>query len=142
MKIPLEYVGTIEHPEGFTAERIIAGSRISDSDRTAYTKEHEADGIHLETVENAVSGSLGFVDFLDCNRPGIPSALYLSQIGVEIGSRRDGVGAELLKRLEEIAKERGHSRIVLDVELNRAMAVLPFYERQGYEIGIATEECF
>lgn len=50
---------------------------------------------------------------------------------VDQGTRRKGIGKSLLSRLEEIAKSRDCSQIILVTELERVDACL-FYEACGF----------
>ena len=143
--IRIEHVGNVLHPcvlpsmqDLFTCERIIAGERISDADRKAYKKEFEDkdDSIDFKTINGAVSGSLGFLDFraLYSDSKFVPSKIHLEILGVEPQYRRRGVGKRLLGEVEKIAVARGIKHVEGLVESWRADRVLPFYERLGYKV--------
>ena len=58
--------------------------------------------------------------------------LVLENMVVDQGTRRKGIGKSLLSRLEEIAKARDCSQIILVTELERVDACL-FYEACGFQ---------
>ena len=51
-------------------------------------------------------------------------------MAVDEGYRKQGLGSMMLKRLEEIAREKGASYIILNAREN----AVSFYEKNGYEI--------
>ena len=57
---------------------------------------------------------------------------YLSQIIVRKDKRKEGVGKELVKKFEEICKEKGCHKVYLETS-ERHEEALKFYERLGYK---------
>ena len=57
-----------------------------------------------------------------------PGGWKAERVAVLPGFRRHGVGAALMRALEQEAWRRGAARVVLHAQL----AVVPFYEHQGY----------
>ncbi len=55
----------------------------------------------------------------------------LTRIAVGLGSRREGVGTQLLAAVQEAARTRGADRMLLDVAEDN-LAALALYRRAGY----------
>ena len=62
-----------------------------------------------------------------------PDYLYVGRVAVIPSQRRKGVGSALIRRIEEIARERGFSHIQLGVRM-ALPGNLAFYRRLGYEV--------
>lgn len=71
---------------------------------------------------NVIAGAIGH---------SLKDRFYLTQLWVTEAYRSEGVGTELVKQIEAVAKARNCKDIVVDT-LN-AKAV-PFYERLGYKV--------
>jgi ribosomal protein S18 acetylase RimI-like enzyme len=63
-----------------------------------------------------------------------PTTVYVSDLWVDAGARRRGVGRELLRGVGTAAGERGVSHVVLDVDVKNRDAIA-FYEHLGFEEG-------
>lgn len=74
-------------------ERLILGEKISSWQRSVF-KEDKNDG-------EWVSGSVGFLDFAHKD-----NMIFVSTMGVESEYQKQGFGAKLIEKVEEIAKER------------------------------------
>jgi GNAT superfamily N-acetyltransferase len=134
--VRLEYVGTVKYhgkvPRyGNKFERVIAGERIPDSQRTAYRAEHEVDKINLAPMRGAVSGTMGFVDFHDAIYGS--DGVYVAMLGVEKKFRRLGVGTALVSEVERMAIERGRPNAWCYVDNKRKEVLLHFYSALGYK---------
>ncbi len=129
----IKHVGEIKHLSEYEpCERIIAGEIISDFNRRAYNEFFEKGKCHLDPVENAVSGSLGFLDFKQNIYVKINS-IYLAFIGVEPDYRGQGIGKKLILELENIAIERKIQKIWLNIEPKRFRELSSFYSNLGYK---------
>ena len=82
--------------------------------------EHDAVSVHV-LAEDAGGTPVG------CGRL-LPDG-HIGRLAVLSDWRGKGVGAAMLARLTDIARERGDTRVVLNAQV-RAM---PFYARYGYE---------
>src|SRR4051812_49041879 len=60
-----------------------------------------------------------------------PTTAYVTDLWVDDGARRHGLGRELLRRVGSAAAERGVSHVLLDVHSNNREAIA-FYERLGF----------
>lgn len=88
-------------------------------------------------VEETADGIVGMVliDYID--RPESPYNLarrfvHVAEICVRDGCRRQGVGKRLMEYVKRDAREKGYSRIELDVwAFNDALA---FYEAEGFTV--------
>ncbi len=77
---------------------------------------------HIDNIVVAEEhGSI--VGFAWLGEDGTIHAVYVAP-----GAAGKGVGSALLKRVEEIAAERGHQSVTLEASLN----AVPFYERHGF----------
>jgi ribosomal protein S18 acetylase RimI-like enzyme len=63
-----------------------------------------------------------------------PTTVYVSDLWVDAGARRRGVGRELLRGVGTAAGARGVSHVVLDVDVKNRDAIA-FYEHLGFEEG-------
>ncbi|MBZ0270394.1 GNAT family N-acetyltransferase [bacterium] len=87
---------------------------LDDLDRTA-THLHAVDG-------RRVIGTLRMIDKGD--------AMKVGRVAVREDMRKNGIGAELMCRAADHAREAGFARIVLDSQVT----VIPFYEKLGYAL--------
>jgi len=62
----------------------------------------------------------------------MPDEAYVQTIGVAPAHQRQGIGATLLARLMDDARERGLPRVGLEVRVDNAAAIA-MYERFGFE---------
>ena len=126
-QVRLENVGSITHVESSVIyERLIAGNRIPDSQRKAYNS--------LRTVQGALSGDLGFVDFA-LERPKNTKnldSIYVAFIGVEPEKRMKGVGRCLMKGVEDIGKERDIHEIYGYINISEKSDPTDFFRKLGY----------
>jgi ribosomal protein S18 acetylase RimI-like enzyme len=60
-----------------------------------------------------------------------PTTAYVSDLWVDGGARRQGLGRELLRRVASAAAERGVTHVLLDVDAKNRAAIA-FYERLGF----------
>jgi ribosomal protein S18 acetylase RimI-like enzyme len=60
-----------------------------------------------------------------------PTTAYVSDLWVDGGARRQGLGRELLRRVGTAAAERGVTHVLLDVDAKNRGAIA-FYERLGF----------
>ena len=58
--------------------------------------------------------------------------LYFSKLAVRKEHRNRGVGAQLVQRIESIAKEKRCKKILLDCALEKGL--VPYYEKLGYKV--------
>jgi ribosomal protein S18 acetylase RimI-like enzyme len=63
-----------------------------------------------------------------------PTTVYVSDLWVDAGARRRGLGRELLRGVGTAAAQRGVSHVVLDVDTKNRDAIA-FYEHLGFEEG-------
>jgi len=63
-----------------------------------------------------------------------PTTVYVSDLWVDAGARRRGLGRDLLRAVSAAAAERGVTHVVLDVDAKNRDAIT-FYERLGFEEG-------
>jgi ribosomal protein S18 acetylase RimI-like enzyme len=63
-----------------------------------------------------------------------PTTVYVSDLWVDSGARRQGLGRQLLHGVSSAAAERGVTHVVLDVDAKNRDAIA-FYERLGFEEG-------
>ena len=63
-----------------------------------------------------------------------PTTVYVTDVWVDSGARRQGLGRELLRRVSSAAAERSVTHVVLDVDAKNRGAIA-FYERLGFEEG-------
>jgi ribosomal protein S18 acetylase RimI-like enzyme len=61
-----------------------------------------------------------------------PTTAYVSDLWIDGGARRQGLGRELLHRVGSAAAERGVTHVLLDVDSKNREAIA-FYERLGFE---------
>lgn len=92
--------------------------------RESEKDEHEADAVHLTAW---VEGTLAGVGRLHFNSPTEAQIRYMA---VEENYRNRGMGAEILRELENRARQRGARAIVLNAR-DRAVH---FYQKNGYRI--------
>lgn len=135
--IPIYRVGTLWRGEQ-RYERIIAGEPILDTQRSAYRWEHEPDGIDLEPVEDALSGSAGFIDYYVMNPIDPPSqfpreSLYMAFMGVEPPFRRQKIGSQLVRAVEAVAQHRNIPYVWGWIQKWRAERVMPLFDQLGYQ---------
>lgn len=60
------------------------------------------------------------------------TSAYLGMLAVAPAGQRSGTGARLVEEAERFLRDRGVTRVELDVLSLRADALQPFYERLGY----------
>lgn len=90
--------------------------------------EHDAVSMHV-LAEDAAGTPIG------CGRL-LPDG-HIGRLAVLSDWRGQGVGAALLARLTELARERGDRRVLLNAQVQ----AMPFYARFGYEpVGAPFEE--
>ena len=142
LPVRIEYIGNIHHIKKGDYERIIAGERIPDTKRKAYNKEYEEDGIHIEPIKGAFSGSMGFLDFNERINGSNLESIYVAWMGVEHPYRMRGVGTKLVEEVERVAIERGAKSTWGHIEKKRSDRILPFFKKLGYGIGIVTVNDF
>ncbi|MEV6397633.1 GNAT family N-acetyltransferase [Streptomyces sp. NPDC051907] len=87
---------------------------------------HDADAVHVLAV--GPQGPLGTGRLLIGLLPGEPSAGSLGRLAVTPAARGLGVGAALVRAIEDAARERG----LASVDLHAQTHALGFYERLGY----------
>ena len=88
----------------------------------------EAQSLHLVAVEEATDAVVGCVLFHPDGAAGEPPGGRLFQMAVHPRLQGQGLGARLVRHLEEVLRRRGYVR----VHLHARAAVVPFYERLGY----------
>ena len=103
-----------------------------DQPRESEKDEHEAQAVHLTAW---VEGSLVGVGRLHFNSPAEAQIRYMA---VEEQFRNQNVGAEILRELENRARQRGARAIVLNAR-DRAVH---FYQKHGYQIQAKAESLF
>lgn len=90
--------------------------------------EHDATSVHV-LAEDAAGTPVG------CGRL-LPDG-HIGRLAVLSDWRGRGVGAALLERLTDLARERGDTRVLLNAQVQ----AMPFYARFGYEpVGAPFEE--
>jgi ribosomal protein S18 acetylase RimI-like enzyme len=109
-----EYDGTLIPPSGALRETIADVQQ-------AMTK----GGALLAWDDGEVVGSARFETY--------PDYLYIGRVGVTPAYRGKGVGSALMRRIEEIARERGFRQIQLIVRMSLPEN-LDFYRHLGYEV--------
>lgn len=127
-----KYVGKLNFPE---VERIIIGQPISEKRRKSF-KICPSLGIEEKMRNKQVTGTIGFLDFMEKTRLVPPeygkvkNVLEVVLIGIEPWYRRRGHGSKLLRKCEQIAKERGLDIVVLS-NVQTALSCR-FLEKNGY----------
>lgn len=114
--------------------------------RESVTFPFEAQSLHLvavapEPAEPGAQAVVGCVLFHPDSAAGEPPGGRLFQMAVHPRLQGQGLGARLVRHLEEELRRRGYAR----VHLHARASVVPFYERLGYaaygepfeEVGIA-----
>ncbi len=123
----IQYIGPIQSPRNMQYERIIAGEPMPETQRRVWQVKTGAEN----------TGSQGFLDFRlkqshcsdDTNKnPG----LYVAWLGVEPEHEGRGIASQLIGELEEIAAQRGISRVIFTVFSDSAR-MLRLAEHLGYE---------
>lgn len=97
--------------------------------RESVTFPFEAQSLHLVAVE-AGGELVGCVLFHPDSAEGEPPGGRLFQMAVHPRLQGQGLGARLVRHLEEALRERGYAR----VHLHARAGVVPFYERLGYAV--------
>ena len=59
--------------------------------------------------------------------------LHITNIAVAVGHQRRGIGLSLLRKMEDVAVERGCSFAYLEVRINNTAAI-SMYKKYGYDI--------
>ena len=95
--------------------------------RESVTFPFEAQSLHLVAVEEPGT-VVGCVLFHPDSAEGEPPGGRLFQMAVHPRLQGQGLGARLVRHLEEALRERGYVR----VHLHARAGVVPFYERLGY----------
>jgi predicted N-acetyltransferase YhbS len=96
--------------------------------RESVTFPFEAQSLHLVAVEEGPGAVVGCVLFHPDSAEGEPPGGRLFQMAVHPRLQGQGLGARLVRTLEEALRARGYVR----VHLHARAAVVPFYERLGY----------
>ena len=96
--------------------------------RESVTFPFEAQSLHLVAVEADGASVVGCVLFHPDSAAGEPPGGRLFQMAVHPRLQGQGLGARLVRHLEEALRSRGYAR----VHLHARAAVVPFYERPGY----------
>jgi ribosomal protein S18 acetylase RimI-like enzyme len=86
-----------------------------------------ADGVALIAEEDGTPVGYALARYGDHG----PTTAYVSDLWVDGGSRRHGLGRELLRRVSSAAAERGVTHVLLDVDSKNREAIA-FYERLGF----------
>jgi len=72
-----------------------------------------------------------FITISPCSCEGALASLQLSSIYVDPCFLRQGIGAQLLGHVEEIARERDYTEVIVWV-LEKNQAAIDFYKKNGY----------
>ena len=94
-------------------------------------RQKDLDSTHiLLQVDGEAAGTVALLPNSPSLREGLgEGSAQLRQMAVLDKFQGQGIGAKLVRYLEEIAKERGIGEIMLDARFN----AIPFYEKLGYE---------
>ncbi len=143
--MPIYRIGTLWRGKQ-RYERIIAGEPIPDSQRTAYRWEHEPDHVDLEPVEDALSGSAGFIDYYvmcptNPQSQFLDDSLYMAFMGVEPPYRRQKIGSQLVRAVEAVAQQRSIPYVWGWVQKWRAERVTPLFDQLGYQSILTNHSC-
>jgi len=144
-KLGVQHVGLVTHPENpeVVYERIILGTSIPDTQRTVFNKTFEGDVMHLTPDPRGVTGSVGFIDFVEVtNRYGsrdlqkrYGKEIHITYAGVEVGQRGQIANIRLFEAIKLIAKKRGVTYISAEVHSSRFRELFPIFKRLGFKEG-------
>ena len=112
----------IVNPQGDQVSDIINGLNAFGLQQTGGEAPDRVAVVSEGHGRDLVGGAIGY---------SIRGRFYLTQLWVAEKHRANGIGTELVSRMEAIARERGCHDVVVDTLSNQAVS---FYEQLGYRV--------